>query len=356
MKELVFVCAVSDDVRMHWEIRVFLKSLRENGYINSSHILVYYHSPVINPEWNTIQEEYPESKIFFYKDEDNILKTSKIFNYFPIIRPYILKKHWEKHPYLEKCAIFYTDSDIIFLKKLDFSKFLNDENCYLSDTRSYLNSDYFDSKEKDVIPELLEEYKKKDVLNEAAQICGITRKIIEENKQNTGGAQYLLKNINSDFWERVLNASLTIRMFLMDVNQKYMKGAPGNDKENNGIQSWCADMFAVQWLLWADNQKCICPEELNFSWSTDKIEQKNYILHNAGITSDGSIRVTKDNRAVRNEKGDVTFVNAPAFFKRAFISSFPPKLHLINIITPSESRNYFTSVYAENILKSLYSN
>ena len=142
----------------------------------------------------------------------------------------------------------------------------------------------------------------------------------------------------------------------MDVNQKYMKGAPGNDKENNGIQSWCADMFAVQWLLWADNQKCICPEELNFSWSTDKIEQKNYILHNAGITSDGSIRVTKDNRAVRNEKGDVTFVNAPAFFKGAFISSFPPKLHLINIITHSESRNYFTSVYAENILKSLYSN
>jgi hypothetical protein len=47
-------------------------------------------------------------------------------------------------------------------------------------------------------------------------------------------------------------------------------------------------MWAVLWILWADNKETRCPEEMNFAWATDPIEKldKVYIYHNAGVTPD----------------------------------------------------------------------
>lgn len=93
-------------------------------------------------------------------------------------------------------AIFYCDSDILFTEKFDIQRFVEDDICYLSDTINYIGAEYFDSRIKNVIPSKLEEYKSRDILNEVASLVGISRKVCEANEYDSGGAQYLLKNID----------------------------------------------------------------------------------------------------------------------------------------------------------------
>ena len=43
-------------------------------------------------------------------------------------------------------SIFYCDSDILWTDKFNIDDFVQDDVCYLSDTNSYINAKYFDSK------------------------------------------------------------------------------------------------------------------------------------------------------------------------------------------------------------------
>jgi hypothetical protein len=75
---------------------------------------------------------------------------------------------------------------------------------------------------------------------------------------------------------------LKIRKFLMrDVNLKYFRS------ENEGFQSWCADMWAVNFNLWKRGIETKVTEALDFSWATDHIDSfhRKPIYHNAGATS-----------------------------------------------------------------------
>jgi hypothetical protein len=191
-------------------------------------------------------------------------------------------KYFRENPSATADAIFYCDCDIQFTEKFDISKFLDDDVCYLSDTNSYINASYFDSKIKDVLPEKLEEYKKMDVLAQIASIIGISREIAEKNNDHSGGAQYLLKNVDGYFWNKVLNDCIVIRSYLMKVNKEFFAS------EDKGFQSWCADMWAVLWNLWLRNQETKVVPELDFAWAPDPIKKLETcsIYHNAGISSD----------------------------------------------------------------------
>jgi len=362
MRELKFVCCVSDEPRFWWETRVYLNTLKKNGYLDKADILIFtFEGKTLTEEWAKMKQEYPEANFFHYPDVDHITRLTQIFSYIPLFRPYILKKHWEKFPELNQKAIFYTDSDIIFLHPIDFSPVLEDDVCYLSDTHTYLNSDYFDSKGslyKDglkkgtpifVRSDKFEQFKKRDILNETAKICNISREICEKNRFNTGGAQYLLKNIDAAFWEEVMSASMTIRLFLMDVNQQFMQGSSPIERENNGFQSFCADMWAVLWTLWGKNIPTRTPKELDFTWSTDEksAHTRENILHNAGITSDGKIRTRIKDQNLKNIE-----VEAPAFYKGAYINKHPmADVHILKeIISHPISSLYHTTTYVGEIL------
>ena len=250
--------------------------------------------------------------------------------YIPILRPHILWQHFEVYPELKDKTIIYTDSDILWLDTLNINHLLLDNINYVSDASSYLNYSYFENKYKQVIPEKLEEAKSVDFLKEVCNIVGVDKKIVIDNNNNTGGVQYILKNIDADFWKKVETDVLKIRLYLQQVNKIYFKN------ENDGIQSWCADLWAVQFNLWYRNLETKVVKELDFAWATEPIEKLNSctIFHNAGVTG--------------KYMNDV-----PYFYKGAYHTGQNPLLdeHLETVIKNEKSKKYCTWYYTNKLLE-----
>lgn len=334
--ELIFICAQPSDLYYAWEVEVMINNFRKYGYSDKLHVLVY--EPDQNGDrltyrqyWKELKLKYPEVGIFFYPDQGvrNLLPI-----YIPVLRPHVLKQHFEAYPELKDKAIFYHDSDIIFTKFLDFDQFLHDDVCYLSDTQSYISASYFDSKAHDVLPTKLERYKKKDILADVTGLVGITPEIARANEAGTGGAQYLLKGVDADFWAKVEKDCIALRIYLLNANKTYFKD------ENTGFQSWCADMWAVLWGLWARGYKTECPEELKFCWATSLIEEwdKHYIFHNAGVASTAPIQ--------HNGEDHYLFYKGDPPYKRNIITPFDePKSKWDNI-----SKAHCSYKYLEELL------
>ena len=278
MRDLKFICAQPDDTYYTWQVHLWLESLKKIGHSDKAIVLIFipnYREK--NEKWQQVIDLYPEAEFVFYKDVDGV--SSKLGVYIPVLRPYVLMKYFYEHPEMKQNAVFYCDSDVIFTERFNVDEFLDDDVNYLSDTNSYINASYFDSKINQVLPEKLHGYKKIDVLAQATEMCGITREIAEANNDHSGGAQYLLKNIDGAFWEKVLRDCLSIRSYLLSINRLYFKD------ESSGFQSWCADMWAVLWALWYRGAETKNIPELEFAWSSDPIDKIDRlgILHNAGI-------------------------------------------------------------------------
>ena len=330
-KDLVYVTCCPDDIYYTWQVNLWLESLKELG--NSDKAIVAIFTPSYrefdSERWKKISNLYPEAKFYFYKDVDNI--TPMLGIYIPVLRPYVMWKLFEENPSLSAKAIFYCDSDIIFTNKFNIDEFINDDINYLSDTNSYINASYFDSKIKDVIPEKVEEYKNRDILGEIASIIGISRETCENNNLHSGGAQYLLKNLDKSYWVKVMNDCILIRTYLQNVNREFFHS------EDKGFQSWCADMWAVLWNLWMRDKETKVIPELEFAWSTDNVEklERCTILHNAGIT------------------GDISN-GYPAFYKGKYhngINPFTDTEHLDNIINNPVSQQHCTHTYTTKLLE-----
>ena len=280
MKDLRFICVQPDDTYFTWQVHLWLESLKEIGQSDKAIVLLYIPTGrVKNTKWEQVIDLYPEAEFHFYQDEGDLDKYLPI--YIPILRPWTLWKHFKANPELSNKAIFYCDSDVLFTKDFNIDEYIEDDICYLSNTNSYINATYFESKEKDVLPNKLEEYKTRDILGEVMSLVGIEKDIAYDNNEHSGGAQYFLKDVDATFWNKVMNDSLLIRTYLQKVNRDFF------ENENKGFQSWCADMWGVLWNLWFRGQETKVIKEMNFSWATDPIErlEENTLFHNAGIVS-----------------------------------------------------------------------
>ena len=337
MKELVFITVQPSDVYYTWQVNMWLESAREFGYSDKAQILIYNpDNRKLNKEWENLFLRYPESKFFVYDDSTlrNLLGV-----YIPILRPFTLAKHFEKYPELKEKAIFYCDSDIIFTKSLNIEKYIQDDINYLSDTIGYIGTDYLDSKINDVIPFKLDAYKKRDIVEELANISRLSRKDLEDNKQSAGGAQYLLKNIDSEFWMEVFNSTINIRIHLNAVNKQFFFS------EDAGFQSWCADMWGVFHTLLQFKREVKVVKEMNFSHATDDISrlQEVSIYHNAGI--DSSCKIKR-----RSDKKDI---ECPAFYKGEFIDKSPFQSidKLIEMSKNEDLKQFCNSFYLQKIIE-----
>ena len=280
MKDLRFISVQPDDTYFTWQVHLWLESLKEIGQSDKAIVLLYIPTGrVKNTKWEQVINLYPEAEFHFYQDEGDLDKYLPI--YIPILRPWTLWKHFKANPELSNKAIFYCDSDVLFTKDFNIDEYIEDDICYLSNTNSYINATYFESKEKDVLPNKLEEYKTRDILGEVMSLVGIEKDIAYDNNEHSGGAQYFLKDVDATFWNKVMNDSLLIRTYLQKVNRDFF------ENENKGFQSWCADMWGVLWNLWFRGQETKVIKEMNFSWATDPIErlEENTLFHNAGIVS-----------------------------------------------------------------------
>jgi len=330
MKDLRFVSVQPDDTYFTWQVHLWLESLKELGHSDKAIVLIYIPPKrEKNSKWQQIIDLYPETEFHFYKDENDL--TNYIPIYIPILRPWTLWKHFKEYPELSQKSIFYCDSDVLFTKDFDISNLLGDDVCYLSNTNSYINATYFESKERDVLPSKLEEYKTRDILAEVMSLIGVDKQVALDNNNDSGGAQYLLKNVDAAFWNKVMNDCMLIRKYLQKVNKDFF------ENESKGYQSWCADMWAVLWNLWFKEKEVRVVEELNFTWATDSIDKLDttFIFHNAGIVSS------------HNGKYN-------CFYKGKYHGGVDPTTdpHLDNVLDDEESKKYCTWFYA-NKLKEL---
>lgn len=331
MKELRFVCAQPDDRYYTWQVHMWLESLKELGLSDKAIVLVY--TPGFRAQskrWKQIEDLYPEATFAYYWDREG--EISKYLGmYIPVLRPWILEKYWRDHPEMKDYTVFYLDCDTVFTPNLNINHLIDDDVNYLSDTNSYINAKYFDSKVKDVLPHKLEDYKKIDVLGDLARVIGISREIAEANNEHSGGAQYILKNIDADFWKDVKQDCLTVRSYLQAINRLYF------ENESRGFQSWCADMWAVLWNLWKRERVTRNAKELDFSWASDSMQKVNKlgIFHNAGITAE--------------KMGDV-----PCFYKGKYhegANPFKDVDHLHAVMNDPNSQKLGTWYYLDRLMK-----
>ena len=271
---MIFLSAQPHDLYFQWQIEVQITNFRKFDISDKMHIVVWYPEGTDLSGWHKIQEKYPEVKIFFYKDEGVDLGL-----YIPQLRPHSLKKHFRDHPELEKEVIFYHDSDIIFNYLPDFQRLIQDDINWQSDCSGYLDYNYLRSKEiQGNIPE-------DEAVKVLADIGNVTVEDFKKYTGKTGGAQCILKGIDSLFWTDVERQVLEIRSKFYygrtdSVNKKYFSS------EAAGFQSWCADMWALNMALWSRSKETNITPELDFSWATDTEETylRKPIFHNAGAT------------------------------------------------------------------------
>ena len=327
MRDLKFLTICPSDTYFTWQVHLWLESLKEIGHSDKAIVLIY--SPKgrpFNDKWTQIVKLYPEAELTFIEDYGEMNEQLSI--YISVLRPYTAWRYFQLHPELRESAIFYCDSDILFTKDFNLDKFLDDDVNYVSDTNSYINADYFDSKKKDVLSNKITKYSELDVLNSTANLVGIDRKICEKNNLDSGGAQYLLKNIDAGFWEKVMKDCISIRVYLMSINREYF------ESEDKGYQSWCADMWAVLWNLWFRGQETKVVPELAFAWAPDPIQkmETHTIYHNAGMSG-------------------VMMDNYPCFYKgRYHLGGDPTKdPHLDVVLNNEESKKHCTWYYADAV-------
>lgn len=283
MRELKIITCQPNDLYFNWQLRVQLTNMRKYDLTGRYTALIRVHTNRsvggdFNTAWKRLEKDFPEVNFVYYQDDEKLQSLILRFNYIPLLRPWLLAKYFQDHPELKNAAILYQDSDVIFTKKPDFSRLLDDDICYLSDTKSYIAASYFDSKIKDVLPEKVEDYKRVDILDDLLKEFGINRALGTIMESGSGGAQYLLKNITSEFWQDVLKGCILTRINLHSVNKRFF------ENEDKGFQVWCADMWSILFNLWRRAITTKCPTEMDFCWATDPIEKWDRVqfYHDAG--------------------------------------------------------------------------
>jgi hypothetical protein len=330
-RELKFMTCCPDDTYYTWQVHLWLESLKNIGKSQDAIVLLFIpHGRTHNSKWEQVKQLYPEVEFNVYLDDKDQISTEYIPKYIPILRPYMMWKYFTEHPEMSEKAIFYCDSDILFMPTFDVDKFKDDDVNYLSDTNSYINVDYFDGMWERALPEKQEEFKKLDVVAMMGALIGITREQAERFKEDSGGAQYLLKNLNAAYWFKVMKDCIVIRSYLQKINREFFKD------ENAGFQAWCADMWAVLWNLWFHEGFTKVIPEMAFAWATDPIEKLDVcpILHNAGIT--------------KQKMGEME-----AFYKGVYHKGIDPTRdpHLNVVLEDETAKKHCTWYYANELLK-----
>lgn len=262
-----YLCCQPAEFYFGWQIDIMLYNFLDIG-INPRDIdVVCGYDSSIDEYFDKLQKKYKDVNFHFYKD------TRKDKSYSPSIQPHILYKHFSNNFSLRNEVIFYHDCDIVFTKKLDLEKYVNDDICYLSDTISYIGANYIKSKGEDVFDKMID-------------IVAIDRNLVIGNQPDSGGAQHILKNIRPVFWAMVERDGNNLFREITKLNIEKKKENPSYHE----LQIWTAGMWSLLWNLWKMGKKTKVIKELDFMFATDPIEnwERKSIYHNAGVTSKNS--------------------------------------------------------------------
>ena len=251
-----YVVATSDTPYFRWQMLVQINNFKRLGILDDLTYVVSINKRR-SAKLNNIQKE-TGVKIFTYKDE------REKSGYSSSIRPHILKKHFTKFPD-DSEMFYYLDPDVIFREKPKYDNYMYlTSDWFVSDTKSYLNSTYIKSKGNELF----------DLMCKAVDI---DPKFVEMRDSGAGGAQYVMKNANAEYWGNVEKDSEILYELMTSTAHKYNPKHP--------IQAWTADMWAVLWNAWKSGYNTIVWDDMDFSWATGNISEyeKTNIFHNAGV-------------------------------------------------------------------------
>lgn len=262
---MIFLSAQPDSLYFIWQIELQLFHLRQCGWAKENvHVLISYN-PNQGPseQAKSLVNRFSEYSIFLYTD------TRKNRRYASTVRPHIIEKHFESFPSLRKEAIFYIDSDVIFREIPNFSKLLNDEYWYASDTQSYMGSN--------VIINALGY----DTFSNMCDIVKISPDLVMKKEKNTGGAQYIIKDIPAWFWPKVEEDSNNLYNYLyellyVDTNHNFF--------EKQAFDIWLTEMWVVCWNAMLAKKPFVIHPMLDFCWANQSKElwDRTYMLHYTG--------------------------------------------------------------------------
>ena len=264
MKNLYYICVQPAIPYYTWQVEVMIRNFIKNGIDPTHiHILASVGSGGVPETWKMLRLGYPEVQFFFYEDT----RTDR--RYPPSIKPHLMGKHLAMFPHLQNSAIFYHDCDMVFTKPVNWDNFLSDDIWYLSDTVAYIGTSYIKSK-------------KFGVYEGMCEIVGLPTSVPEDNQANSGGAQYILKNTNVKYWEKVEKDSNTLyRFFQEHLNQHKQTDT------YYPIQMWTAEMWATLWNAWYFNHTTQVVPDMDFTWPTNPVDtwEAKAIYHNAGVVN-----------------------------------------------------------------------
>lgn len=248
-----------------WQVIVQMNNFKKYGLLKDTIYVVGIH---VLPSANLqrIMRSNPGCQFVCIKDT----RKGQV-DYSSTLRPHILAKYFTMNPDVCKNAYLYMDPDVVFTKQPDYQHLLNDNIWYLSDTRSYIDSNYIKSKSSLLFREM-------------CNIVGISPEAVEAQDDNAGGAQYLMKNLTAEFWMKVERDAELLYRYMISTEKLYSPEHP--------IQSWTADMWAVLWNAWLSGYQTKIVKDLDFCWATDLIIQweDTGIYHNAGaVVDDGNL-------------------------------------------------------------------
>lgn len=252
-----------------WQMLVQINNLKKFGYDADTIYVVGMMNIQRNKNLNNIiRHSNSKCRFYGYRDE----RTD--FSYSPSLTAHLLAKLFKEHPEYEKETFFYIDPDVIFKKKIKFSDLEKNNTWYVSDTRSYISCGYIKSKGE-------------GLLREMCDVVGIDPQMVEDNDENAGGAQLLIKNVDYKFWEKVEKDSVGLYKLMIQTQKKYNPEAP--------IQAWTAEMWALLWNAWLAGHETKIVKRFDFCWATDPIKrwEETSIYHNAGVVKDDGILFQK---------------------------------------------------------------
>ena len=272
MKSLRYISIQPRLIFYAWQVEVMLNNFISKG-INPKNIDILVACNTNDPRtsseehkllWDKLVKHFSDVNFYFYDD-----KRNHPVEYVSTIRPNIFKQHLQKYTELSKDVFFYSDCDMIFSKKPNFDNLLNDDYWYVSDTNSYINAEYILSKGEEVYFKMCD-------------IVGIDEAIPIQNNRHSGGAQYIMKNLTWQYWDKVEKDSENLFSEITKLNNKIKE----TNADYHELQIWCADMWAVLWNGWLFGNNIKIDKRLNFSWATDNIDVYKHkkIYHNAGVS------------------------------------------------------------------------
>lgn len=246
-----------------WQVLVQINNLAKFGYDVDAHYLV---CTLANNPGERLTKIASSPKInatfHFYKDE----RDDEGMRYAASMKPWLMYKYFEQHPWEKNVAYAYLDPDVIFLDKFDFEPYLYDDVWYGSDVRSYINSSYIQSKGEGLFEEM-------------CAFINIDPNLVKQNDKNCVGAQYLTKNNTPQFWKNVYEKSSRLYNHLERRKTWYFK-----PEMTYWFQNWSNEMFITLWELWSNKVETKFDPNWEFHWANHLMKDKKHkLFHNAGV-------------------------------------------------------------------------